>query len=130
MKITELRIGNWITDLDALNNRHQTQVQHLDPDAEHSAQPILLTEEWLIKFGFKKHSEQKQLFFLDKFRFNLNVFTVKILRACDKAGESQHHECGYPILTDMISCGYVHQLQNLYFALTGEELKLNDSENQ
>ena len=67
--------------------------------------PIPLTEEWLIKFGFIKV---------------WNNYRLKPL--------------GYLIDNRLITVGsnylrhikYVHQLQNLYFALTGEELQLKE----
>ncbi len=82
---------------------------------------IELTEQVLLECGFTKH-EKGNLFFKAPLRYNTNTFTVKILRACNMAGESQAHECGYPILTDMIQCQHLHDLQNLFRSLTGEEL--------
>ena len=68
--------------------------------------PIPLTEEWLVKFGYKYKSygygeeEWKQWSFKG---YSLNGFT------CNTSG---------------VNIKYVHQLQNLYFALTGEELTI------
>lgn len=128
MTAQELRIGNWIRKTDGRGN-FQVDPEILcaiahTPPKEMEEEFIPITSEWMVDFGFKKNPDYPHLWFLKDFRFNLNSFTVKILRSCDKAGESQRHECGYPVLTDMISCGYVHQLQNLYFALTGEELEV------
>jgi hypothetical protein len=71
--------------------------------------PIQLTEEWLFKFGF----EWKGLG--GKF---LTIFTP-----CGKAlvyiGDNFFIFSNVTIETPI---KYVHQLQNLYFALTGEEL--------
>ena len=85
MKVEELRIGNWIKD-------------------GHEFNPIPLTEEWLLKFGFKKISEIG-----DYSNGNMTV----ILAISNKI---------YTLKRKRIN--HVHQLQNLYFALTGEELTL------
>lgn len=65
--------------------------------------PIPITEEWLLKFGFDKIENGTYL----------NKFYVTIVS-------------GYCVfwITDTYSVAikYVHQLQNIYFALTGEEL--------
>ena len=69
------------------------------------AKPIPLTEEWLVKFGFYKDKLEVGLYhFNDLEIFLPNYFTWK---------------------TQFIdNIKYVHQLQNLYFALTNEELIL------
>lgn len=65
--------------------------------------PIPLTEEWLFKFGFEKA---------------LNGWWDKTETWCWK------DDIFYlGALSWLAECKYVHQLQNLYFALTGEELK-------
>jgi len=65
--------------------------------------PIPLTEEWLLKFGFERIggqlwdcNEVRGLFVFDEFQ----------------------------PLAYLHGKRYVHQLQNLYHALTGEELKI------
>lgn len=117
MKANELRIGNLVD----LGNRiaKVTEINHLScvvVDLEETqdtiedyerTRPILLTEEWLLKFGFEWKG--------NKF---LTIFTP-----CGKAlvyiGDNFFKFSG---ITIEIQIKYVHQLQNLYFALTGEEL--------
>ena len=68
-----------------------------------------ITEESLINFGFIKFNGW---FHLE------NRFTTIYLQLnghCD-IGANEEYTLPYKIL-------YIHQLQNLYFALTGEELK-------
>lgn len=69
-------------------------------------EPIQLTEEILLKFDFDKIENGTYL----------NKFYVTIVS-------------GYFVfwITDIYSVAikYVHELQNLYFALTGEELEIN-----
>ncbi|WBV60257.1 hypothetical protein PFY12_14610 [Chryseobacterium camelliae] len=77
--------------------------------------PIELTEEWLLKFGFEKKAEHN---------FRLNVFARSIIHAYThgkveiELGNRSGYSFGYPQVQ------YVHQLQNLYFSLVGEELEL------
>jgi hypothetical protein len=73
-------------------------------------QPIPLTEEWLLKFGF----EWKGL--ISKGRY-LTIFTP-----CGKALVFKDNYFIFAGVTIETQIQYVHQLQNLYFALTGEEL--------
>ena len=67
--------------------------------------PIPLTEEWLLKFGFK--------------RFPWGLVKDNLLFKDDL-------KCSYLILQVgngfEVKVKYVHELQNLYFALTGSEL--------
>ena len=65
--------------------------------------PIPLTKDWLVKFGFEKRYED--CFEYGKFILNDEFIMMDI--------------------DITIKCKHVHQLQNLYFALTGEELKIN-----
>ena len=77
--------------------------------AEHYL-PIPLTEEWLLKFGFERSVAKR----------NSNIFTLM------GEGISIFKEKGYwySTFTQRSSIKHVHQLQNLYFTLTGEELVL------
>jgi hypothetical protein len=70
-------------------------------------EPIPLTEEWLLKFGF--HLDPYKNFELNNININRLNFKLTIFEDDDRYD--------IPIKTK-----YVHQLQNLYFALTGEEL--------
>lgn len=74
--------------------------------------PIPLTEEWLLRFGWEKLLTAIGMFnetWINRF--------VKIEKT--KSGD---------FLFKSIHIKYVHQLQNLYFALTGEELVLASAE--
>jgi hypothetical protein len=130
MKASELRIGNLINGIyhdyddgihEDIENETICKVVTLDvsgsgdypiyvysdEDIEHFSdfEPIPLTEEWLVKFGFDKTS----LHYLKK-----NGIIIQ--------SEDDYFECLLGIV--IVKLQYVHQLQNLYFALTGEELTL------
>ena len=74
--------------------------------------PIPLTEEWLLKFGFNKDLIGWDLIGWDKGDFDLRQY----------GNESGYRDYGLQFSGLGIEIIYVHQLQNLYFALTGEEL--------
>lgn len=79
---------------------------------------VTLSEEWLEKFGFEKIYEQRAPFervhfenkncwvYIGSYGFELELITL----------HERHNLCR--------QYQYVHQLQNLISALTGEELKL------
>jgi len=71
--------------------------------------PIPLTEEWLLKFGFEKIGRN----FTTKDNF------VIWLSLSSETYQFRLHGYGKDI-----EIKFVHQLQNLYYALTNEELKL------
>lgn len=68
-------------------------------------QPILLTEEWLVCFGFCKLTPKGSIYGLED--FNIQNF----------------YPLGFFECSNHIKIKSVHQLQNLYLSLTGEELK-------
>jgi len=123
MKASELRIGNLVD----LGNRiaKVTEINHLAcvvVDLEETqdtiedyerVKGIILTEEWLLKSGFK----WKGLISKDRY---LTIFTP-----CGKALVFKDNYFIFVGITIETQIQYVHQLQNLYFALTGEELILN-----
>tara|TARA_R110002051_G_scaffold162219_1_gene233730 strand:+ start:37 stop:450 length:414 start_codon:yes stop_codon:yes gene_type:complete len=78
-------------------------------------QPIPLTEERLVKFGFVYHSDYNAL---QKMGFSIEN------RATDKLSTNiNKDEFGVWYINSYLrEVKHVHQLQNLYFALTGEEL--------
>lgn len=122
MSTNELRIGNWIDTKDFHFDKFKGLYQY-DPEwykYVHMFEPIPLTEEWLLKFGFRM--EKGADFFYCKrtkmpnvtLEVNLNFRVILFDRK-------------RKVFTDIKYTKYVHQLQNLYFALTGEELKLNEN---
>jgi hypothetical protein len=80
------------------------------------AEPIPLTEDWLKRFGFEKDEEYDEGGLVD-YRMMLmwhSLEFVSFWNSEDLKGVNQP-QTG-------VDVEYVHQLQNLYFALTGEEL--------
>ena len=88
-------------------------------------QPILLTEEILLKFGFERHDNGSVS---AQFSYGINPVTQDyiIYLIWIKDYENDYQLNGFPFYQN----GYfeiktVHQLQNLYFALTNTELIWN-----
>jgi hypothetical protein len=106
MKSNELRINNYYLAFGV----DLKQVETLTKDKILiDFTPIPLTEEWLLKFGFYKNIDT-ELF--EKGGFQIEISVLKCLFYLPEFGD-WHKEIEY-----------VHQLQNLWFALTGEELTI------
>jgi len=76
-------------------------------------EPIPLTEEWLIKFGFERESGESYW-----------VISELEIQSVPKIGGGEM--LMMPNARYAKEIKYLHQLQNLYFALTGEELKTSN----
>lgn len=127
MKASELRIGNYVnygSDIvDSVvsinyNMVHLSQYSALDYD---DIQPIPLTEEWLEKFGFEFQEHESPIGMMLYTNSDWDFCILKEFGTFSYA-ESQGEDYEY---FDVKCLRTVHQLQNLYFALTGEELILN-----
>lgn len=121
---SELRIGNIVNTSDYINlevlgissinvglKLECTKFISVNID---ELKPIPLTKEWLVKFGFD--------FSVDT--WYLNGVAVWETECCDAKGNEEtgfFYELRDVGMMDM-NIKYVHQLQNLYFALTGKEL--------
>lgn len=127
MKANELRIGNAVQDKsgrewvihELLESycRLGESIDGFDLSLGYSElQPITLTEEWLLKFGFV-NTKSGYEFIIHSKRARLSV----ILRP---DGIGMVGISGPWGLYDSIHYKHVHQLQNLYHALTGEELEI------
>jgi hypothetical protein len=112
MKAEELRIGNLVykyypsgIEIEAVNEINSYFVNGIGISA---IEPIPLTEEWLLKFGFEKEGG----WFKKK---RLLLFNIRNMYFTTPSKDI--------VSVDVTT---VHQLQNLYFALTGEELTLKN----
>lgn len=125
MKANELRIGNLI-----YQDSHISEVIALSDIGivseiiEKSAQttnsarkaPIPINEDWLIRFGFEP--EYEDFIFLDQ-ETGIELEASWSSRLVSTGEKRGWHIVNYSHVK------HVHELQNLYFALTGEELELN-----
>lgn len=155
MKASELRIGNWIgydgwhPDL-ASNNRpmpsYDVVVKGIEYDEEKdcyiissinergfedSFHPIILTEEWLERLGFKHITgdaiwREYKLSDYDEIWHCGNGYFIE--KDSDTFKFYQHTDEDTYCQLKWIK--YVHELQNLYYALTGKELILNGASHE
>lgn len=89
--------------------------------------PIPLTEEWLLKFGLPIGYEFKAWGCTTKVT-HISILYGVYLVLTEKGwmiGISNEDSSHIEIQEDEVIYHYVHQLQNLYFALTGKELVIN-----
>lgn len=121
MEARQLRIGNWVrSSLDESYNIDR-QVEVLEPErlsflgewyvGYDEIEPIRLTEEWLVKFGFLL-----TVSLYDKWMFAIRR---------DLSGDGWTVFWGDNKLS-LVDITFVHQLQNLFFCLCGEELTIKD----
>jgi hypothetical protein len=111
MKANELRIGNWI-----YSKTYSKEIQmksffglcnvEASPDL---FKPIPLTEEWLLKFGFER---------MKFFGTNINYLLKEPI--CISTSDMVVELNKPNFIIKQIK--YIHEIQNLYFALTGKEL--------
>lgn len=106
------RRESYFIDLDS-----STIDNHLKGVDSNDVFPIELSEYWLLKFGFDKKSEHN---------LELHALTRSIIHAYShgkveiELGNRTGYSFGYPAVQ------YVHQLQNLFHSLCGEELKIKE----
>lgn len=131
MKANELRIGNLISDgffiykileiSKGIVKGFSTQNgEFFYPDTlyslnEENLEGIPLTEEWLLRFGAKKINHIHGYVFWTFHNTKQNNCLIDIYENGNKT------EVNSRVVNP---CKYVHQLQNLYFALTGNELEI------
>jgi len=140
MLAQELRIGNYINRLGK-----QTEIKAIQQSEKicyvntsisgaitiNQIEPIPLTEEWLLKLGFevkdRKSNLDTDIFYMPAFEIDYCLFYADFrldyglyLEYTDSPFPEDDEKL-YPIT---FGIKYVHQLQNLLYSLTGEELTI------
>ena len=130
MQAKDLRIDNWFYAVHPVDGLFEMQVRGIAQDGTietdaygntygtidcygDSCKPIPLTEEWLLRFGFEYSTMGI---------FKIKDFVVVKWEGEDAEFRQWNANSGEPRSTTYIK--HVHQLQNLYFALTGKELEI------
>ena len=148
MKASELRIGNYHLycihdeldnpkDYEVVDQIDAQDLVWLSSEAgenDDQYKPIPLTEDWLKRFGFFKERKRPSRYHKNFFSIEFNDSNIVLAYAPFRKDWGFYIEyIDSPDPKDnktkyFVSCGikYVHQLQNLYFALTGEEFKLRE----
>lgn len=120
MTSKELRIGNYYKcycstegseGFFTIKLTEQILKDYLNGDSDYEYfEPIPLTEDWIIKFGFKYQSLNNTLL--------LNGFLI----TWDYRNNFAYIKC----FDSVISVTHVHQLQNIYFDLVCQELEIKE----
>jgi hypothetical protein len=147
MKANELRIGNLVSppvgceyhfgeitalnldtyDCELVDNNYEEYVSLSQFGKIRDLEPIPLTEEWLLKFGFEKViTDTEDAYGID---YNLEVADICYISysddfSCAIYGSEYASKNSIGAVPNWNSIKYVHGLQNLYFSLTGEELTI------
>lgn len=107
MEANEIRFGNYVYDtLGKVNKIDLEAITYIAKEPHNQVKPIPLTEEWLFKFGFEIGYNQKKM---------LDVYCKDFDFLIERSN-------GGNFYYKKTFIQYVHQFQNLYFALTGEVL--------
>jgi len=111
----ELRIGSWVKDSKSRTDSQILMIGYNNVDHGQGLvyfseiEPIPLTSEWLERFGFEKLPNPNFMAIGTSPKFS-DYFSIDL--------RGNYIEFGYKL----INIKHVHQLQNLYFALTSKEL--------
>ena len=119
LKVSELRMGNYV-NYDVMESVYKVRGIGKDclwlngtefggPGGIDLFSPIPLNEEWLVKLGFVRDGSYWSHPYL-------NLAIHKTIH--------EEEVIMIPNRRFALDLKYVHQLQNLYFALTGEELEI------
>lgn len=114
MKSDDLRNGNWI--LNGINEEFQANIytiQNFDKSILSGFKPIALSKKWLIKFGFQYIDD------LEIWRLEFGLDSYEFVGSPNKI-------CliyGNKYLNQNIN--KVHEFQNIYFSITGNEIEIN-----
>ena len=116
----ELRIGNWLEyhlyGEKCVQQIDQFDFEFISEGILRCANPIQLSKDWLIKFGFLKIADLNNSYVFPSQEFGYTII------GNDKGG-------WFMMFFNTIKIEYVHQIQNIYFAITGQELTLNQLNN-
>jgi hypothetical protein len=131
MKAEDLRIGNYVYCAYAGYEGKEFIISEVKPNDLHDRtiekaggfcpiieypdnyRPIPLTEEWLVKCEFEKINHVNGYVFWSLSRSKINRLHLDVY-------DNYAKYYGYIVA----HCKYLHQLQNLYFALNGKELTI------
>ena len=110
MQASELRVGNWVNNNEEDYQITSATIAQLER-GDSTVSPIKITEEWLIRLGFEEvyKSPMHSTYWIE----NLSYYFWY------QKG-NQYADCKGL----QVNCEYLHQLQNLYYAINGRELSV------
>src|SRR6056297_385215 len=111
MKVTDFRIGNLVEE----PKGHTHKIERLDESSTRIRHGIKLTEDWLIKFGFMK--DDNGIYWID-----LEVEYLELIPSLNKKHWLPRYVqiVGLESQVKLRRIKFVHQLQNLFFVITGK----------
>lgn len=128
IKATELRLGNLVKDIPGFDLIFPIEGRHLYASVDNNGflrfRPISLNMDWLNRMGFELQDKEIDdapgdgWWGIPIIRHTLQITTstkYHMVNIVEESGNSV-------LFRKFIGFQYVHQIQNLYFALTGEDL--------
>jgi len=126
MKVTEVRIGNWVYT----EKRHFIKVSSISNDfgimcithiPENNCFPIPLSRNIIQKCGFEEVGIYENVYHKDNIRVHFDKNCKEENEETDSVLFIIYGENDSAFSKEVLS---LHELQNLYFALSGKELEL------
>ena len=125
INVNELKIGNIVGIAEFMNfkiakvleiRKERVLVEEkvgIYSSKNHKIIPVQITEDLLLKLGFEKS-------FKNDYWFSIRIGDKRLLVSI--LGNIEIEKWDKTMISFLSVCEYVHQLQNLFFSLTGEEL--------
>ena len=129
MKTKEFRIGNYVNAVRCDGSKIIDKVEALHENYVSTSQkwgkvePIPITEEWLVKFDMQLYDGFSSTRFLNVVKHEYDTCKITYNPKEELLRFSNGQQKGVTLIPHV---KYVHQLQNLFFALTGEELTIKE----
>lgn len=124
---SELRIGNLVFyegEMQTIKGifKDEVAVRYQNGDLffcqDKNVFPVELTEELLLRFGFEKREHLGDFFIKINHYGAILIINGRTTKICNQNSQSVY----------LYDTEYAHQLQNLYFAITGQELTLKNNQ--
>ena len=133
--VHEIRIGNFLSFDFPNGSKLQYRSEHINNDFDgfkfcptinaitlERISGIPISDSWLLKLGFRKIDRKFRHNWIIKCHRSENYYSIQFSENKYWLSNSEYDAWCY-VIKDM---EYVHQLQNLYFDLTGEEFIVNE----
>jgi len=113
MKASELRVGNWVA---SCNNGVETTVGIVMAGVQTIFEPINITEDWLLRLGFKYVESY------NNYKIKAGEYWNSVKFDEDENVWIYNNDYSDAGCYEITTIKYVHELQNLYHAINKEEL--------
>ena len=123
IKANELRIGNYVHVGEMLT----APITSIIPELCNAYEPVVLTPEILLACGFDIEPQKPKTWYKFFKREHDENYSSVFIGQLDEDPSGMYYS-GFSSPTSWVNINniyHLHQLQNLYFALTGQELTVN-----